>query len=97
ASDERSAPFFQSRFTVVNLLSSTYESNNHGPICVSLHDSQQHFWLRVVPLEFLHVLGLIPRTLRLVKDNGVIRRWPQIVLGVVTREYVDILYESFGL
>lgn len=42
ASDERSTPFLESSFAVVNLLSAAYQGNDHCPVLVSLHDPQEH-------------------------------------------------------
>src|SRR6185312_12766091 len=94
---ERSAPFLQSCFAVVNFLAAADQRDDRRPISVPFHYAQQHFRFRVVAIEFFLILTSIPCPLSLVEDDGVIGRVKEIVIHVVASENVDIFDQSSGL
>src|SRR5205823_3198607 len=93
---KRSSPLLKACFAVVDFLSSAHQGNNGGPVLVSFHDSQQHLGFRIVAIEFLLVLRTVPSTLSLIEDDGVIRRAPQVIFGVVPGKNMNVFYEGPG-
>src|SRR5689334_6954060 len=46
---ERLPPFGKSRFPVMNFLATTDKCDDSGPVFMTIHDSEDHFWFRDMP------------------------------------------------
>ena len=64
---------------------------------MTFHDAKEHLGLRVVAIELLQVLSLIPGPLGFIEDDGVVGRRTQVIFHVITSKHMNILNESFGL
>src|SRR5262249_17781711 len=67
---QRPAPFCESGFTAINLLSASHQSDNHSPVVMSIHNLKHGFRFRPSTTS-LFVFSLIPSALCFVENHDV--------------------------
>jgi len=90
----RSPPFGEPGFSVVDFLSAANQRNQHSPVSVSVHDGEHGFWLRDFLSCLLRVLSGIPSPLGFVEDDNALRRRFIGLVRCFTNERMDVLDEG---